>query len=104
MTLYVLYVCIYVPSVSALPFDSHMSLGCSYYKHNECIRIYSLDLAVTVYHGIVKVSVYFYLHSLQSEGPDFAVDVAAILEDFKVIGNGIVSSVEVLNYPSHGNC
>ena len=39
---------------------------------------------------------------LQSEGPEFIVDVAAILDDFKVLGNGLVSSVEVLNYPAAG--
>lgn len=39
---------------------------------------------------------------LQSEGPEFVVDVAAILDDFKVLGNGLVSSVEVLNYPAAG--
>ena len=39
---------------------------------------------------------------LQGEGPEFVVDVAAILDNFKVLGNGLVSSVEVLNYPAAG--
>ena len=40
---------------------------------------------------------------MQSEGQEYTVDVVAILEDFKVLGHGLVSSVEVLNYPLPSN-